>query len=186
MTSSTSGRTRAAKFVLAVAAVVAAIGATYADDQGLYIDASFGRAQLDNQIAGLFLEDDAAAIRFGLGYDLGNNIALEGSYVNLGEVESDILGPGNDGTTSGVVLGARFALPVTDTLSASARVGGFFWEADIDTPDGNFVNEGEDIVYGVGLDFAATDRLALTATWDRFEFGDSSADVIWAGLRFRF
>ena len=186
MTSSPNNRTRGAKFVLAAAALLAVIGVTYADDQGLYLDASFGRAQLDNEIAGLFLEDDAAAIKFGLGYDLGNDIALEASYVNLGEVESDILGEGNDGTTSGVVLGARFTLPVTDTLFASARVGGFLWEAEIDTLDGEFVNEGEDIVYGVGLDFAATDRLALTASWDRFEFGDSSADVIWAGLRFRF
>ncbi|MEM6640601.1 MAG: outer membrane beta-barrel protein [Pseudomonadota bacterium] len=180
-------RTRAARFVLAIAAGLLAVGATYADDDtGLFLDASFGRAQLDNEIAGLFLEDDAAALRFGLGYDFGNNIALEGTYVNLGEVESDILGPGNDGTTSGLVLAARFTLPVTETLSASARMGGFFWEAEIDTLDGEFVNEGEDIVYGVGLDFAATERLALTAAWDRFEFGDSDADVIWAGLRFRF
>lgn len=177
---------RAAQFGLAVLAIAAVVGATYANDQGLYADAAFGRAQLDNEIDGLFLEDDAAAIRFGLGYDLGNNISLEASYVNLGEVESDILGPGNDGTTSGVVLGARFAVPISDTLNASARVGGFIWEAEIDTLNGEFVNEGEDLVYGFGLDFAVTDNLSLTGQWDRFEFDESTADVIWAGLRYQF
>ncbi|MFK7887436.1 MAG: outer membrane beta-barrel protein [Gammaproteobacteria bacterium] len=176
---------RLVHFGLAVLVMLLTVGVTYAD-QGLYVDAAFGRANVDNEIAGIFLEDDSEALRFGLGYDLGNNISVEAGYVFLGEVEADVLGVANEGETDGGTLAARFELPLTDTLNASARIGGFFWEAELATPDGTFVNEGEDLFYGFGVDFKATDRLSLSGQWDRFEFGDSEADVIWAGLRYRF
>lgn len=178
-------KSRLVHFGLAALVMLLTVGVAYAD-QGIYVDAAFGRADLDNEIAGVFLEDDSEAIRFGLGYDLGNNIALEASYVFLGEVEADVLGSANEGETDGGTIAARFELPLTDTVSASARIGGFFWEAELTTPDGVFVNEGEDLFYGFGVDFKATDRLSLSGQWDRFEFGDSEADVIWAGLRYSF
>jgi len=171
---------------LAVLLMLLAVGVTYADDDTFYFDAALGRAEVDNQIAGVFLEDDSFAARFGVGYDLGNNIALEAAYVNLGEVTSDLFGGLNDARTDGLTLAARFTLPLGNSLRASARLGGFFWDAELDTPGGQFINEGEDLFYGVGLTFDASRRVSVTAHWDRFEFGDSDADALWAGLRFRF
>lgn len=172
-------------FGLAVLVMLVAVGVTYADDS-LYVDGALGRAQVDNEIAGVFLEDDSVAVRFGVGYDFGNQIAVEAAYVNLGEVEENLLGGLNDARTDGVTVAARFTLPLGETLSASARVGAFFWDAELDTPAGDFVNEGEDVFYGVGLDFDVSRQLTFTAQWDRFEFGDSNADALWAGLRYRF
>lgn len=173
------------QWVLAALIMVLAIGVTYAEEK-LYIDAAVGRAQVDNAIDGVVLEDDSNAYRVGLGYDFGNNIAVEGGYLHLGDVEARVNGVPRDGQTDGVTANARFTLPLTDTLAASARVGMFFWDARIATPFGGFRNDGEDVFYGVGLDFAASRNLSITAQWDRFEFGDSSADALWAGLRFAF
>jgi len=176
---------RVVYFLLAALLMLLTIGVTYAEEE-FYVDAAIGRAQVDNQIAGVFLEDDSLAVRFGLGYEFASNIALEGAYVNLGDVEANVFGGVNDAQTDGLTLAARFTLPLTDTLSASARVGAFFWDAEVATPIGTFANTGEDLFYGLGLDFEASRNLTVTAQWDRFEFGDSDADALWAGLRFRF
>lgn len=170
---------------MAVLVMLLAIGVTYADE-GLYVDAAVGRAKLDNRIDGVFLEDDTNTYRVGAGYDLGNNIALEGGYLFLGDIDANLSNDLAAGHTDGFVANGRFTMPLTDTLDASARVGLFFWDSDVELAGGAFGTEGEDLFYGVGLEFRATRNLTLTAQWDRFEFGDGEADALWAGLRVKF
>lgn len=172
-------------FMLAALMILLTVGVTYADD-GFYLEGAFGQARVDNQIAGVFLEDDSLATRFGAGLSVADNVALEAAYVNLGDAQADVFGGVNDAQTDGLTLAARFTLPLGDALGASARLGAFFWDAEVATPIGTFTNEGEDIFYGLGLDFRASRRLTISAQWDRFEFGDSDADALWAGMRFRF
>jgi OOP family OmpA-OmpF porin len=162
-----------------------AAGLVYAEDS-VYVETAFGRAQVDESIPGVAVADDANAFRIGLGYDLDSNIAFEASWVSLGEVEAGSGSAFVAGETDGVTVNARFEFPLSETLVASARVGGFFWDSEFDTPAGRFARSGEDLYYGASLDFRASSRLTVSGAWDRFEFGDSSADVLWAGLRLRF
>ena len=89
-------------------------------------------------------------------------------------------------TKPGITANARFEFPISDTLTASARVGAFFWDAEIDTPFVRYANSGEDLYYGASLDFQVSRSLIVSGAWDRFDFDEGSADVLWAGLRFRF
>ena len=60
------------------------------------------------------------------------------------------------------------------------------WESELSTPSATFRSDGEDLYYGVSLDFDISRNLTFSGEWDRFEFDDGEADVIFAGLRYRF
>jgi len=170
---------------LAILLALLTTGVVFAE-QELYFDAAYGRAQVDDDRLDIAVADDTDAWRVGAGFDFGNNIALEVGYLNLGDLE-DVSEFGLlDGQTDGFTLSARFEMPLSETLSASARVGAFAWESELATPLATFRDKGEDLYYGVSLDFEITRNLVMSGEWDRFEFDSGEADVLFAGLRYRF
>ncbi len=170
---------------LAILVALLTTGVVYAE-QELYFDAAYGRAQVDDDTLDVAVADDTNAWRIGAGFDFGNNIAVEAGYLSLGDLEDSVdIGP-FDGETDGFTVSARFQMPITQALSASARVGGFFWESRLAGPLATFRADGEDLYYGVSLDARLSRNLTLSGEWDRFEFGDSEADVLFAGLRYSF
>ncbi len=180
--------TKSSKFLVWTLSAMAALLATSAvfAEQELYFDAAYGRAQVDDDTLAAAIEDDTDAWRVGAGFDFGNNIALEVGYLSLGDLENDSDAGFVDGETDGYTFSGRFQVPLSQRLSASARVGAFVWDSKLDTPVGTFRNKGEDLYYGVSLDLDVTRNLSLSGEWDRFEFDDGEADVFFAGLRYRF
>lgn len=156
-------------------------GLVYADES-IYVDAAIGATSLDESID-LPIDDDATALRFGLGYDLGNNIAFEANYINLGDFE---IGSTLKGEVDGGAISALFSLPMTDFITAKARVGFFSWEAEVNTPEFDSNIDGDDVFYGVGLEARLSNQFSLNGEWQRFELDDSEADVFFVGAQFRF
>ena len=170
---------------LALLVALLTTGVVYAE-QEVYFDAAYGRAQVDDDSLGIAVADDTDAWRLGAGFDFGNHIAVEVGYLNLGDLE-EVADIGNlAGETDGFTLSGRFEMPLAEYLTASARVGAFVWESELSTPSATFRSDGEDLYYGVSLDFDISRNLTFSGEWDRFEFDDGEADVIFAGLRYRF
>ncbi len=177
--------TKIAVWLLTGAALAAATVITYADHEpepGLYLDAAYGQTSIKDADPGLGIAEDGDAFRVGLGYDLGNDIAVEAGYLRLGELGDDSL----DVVTDGWTLSGRFTLPLSTSLSASARAGVFFWETDLPFGGTNFETSGEDALLGVGLQFNATRNLTLGLDWDRIGFDNGDVDILSFGAKFRF
>lgn len=160
-------------------------GVVYADS-GLYAGASLGRTMIDDDLGGLPIDDEATAFSAKVGVDFGNNIALEGGYLNLGEVSVNTLAGIIDGEVDGGTVAAVFSLPVSDNLSLTAKAGMFFWQSELRSPNFTFAEDGEDLFYGIGLRADLNEQLSITGEWDRIKFDEADANLLFVGVGFRF
>lgn len=178
--------TRIVSFGLALIAVLLMTALVYADES-VYVSAAIGSTSLDES-TDFPIDDDATAFRLGLGYSFGNDIALEANYVNLGEFTGNtgFNNNGISGEVDGLALSAVFTLPLTNSLSATARGGIMAWESEITTPAFRQKRDGDDVFYGLGLEASFTENFVITGEWQRYELDDSEADVLFIGARFTF
>lgn len=178
--------TRTVRFGLTVLVLLLTTGLVYADET-LYLSASVGSTDLQ-QSTDFPIDDDATAFRVGLGYSLGNDIAIEASYVNLGDFTGNtgLDTIGISGEVEGAALSAVFSLPLTDHWAVSARAGMMAWESQLRTPAFREKRDGTDPFYGLGLEAHFSERFVLTGEWQRYELDDSEADVLFVGAQFRF
>ena len=201
-------------------AVLAAIVSQYAmaDDRGWYVGGNVGqsRANIDDEritsnllgagFTSVSIKDEDRDIGYKLfaGYQFNKYFALEGGYFNLGKFGYTATTV-PQGTLNGEIklqglnLDAVGIWPITEKFSAIARVGANYAEAK-DT----FVGTGAVIVtnpnpskrdtnikYGVGLQYAFTEALAIRAEAERYRIDDAvgnkgDIDLISLGLVYRF
>jgi hypothetical protein len=204
--------------------LAAALGATSpaAHAEGWYLTAGIGQASADYgagdltadlaargwTIRDVSVDDTDAAWRVGVGFELTDRLAVEGGFVDLGDVDTlyrasvrptevdallqdtlDVHGYLGRGWT----LGGVGRLPIGNgTVAVVGRGGFFFWEADLDVEviqggtgrvDGN--EDGIGGYYGVGLEFRVQPQVRFTLDWDRYKL-DDWVDVPTLGLRLSF
>ncbi|MDO9316849.1 MAG: OmpA family protein [Gammaproteobacteria bacterium] len=189
-----------------------------AQDAGGYIGFSAGRAFADMDGSGIAGSLQKGGYRFGQfssdeedstfkvlgGYRFNPNLALEGSYFDLGSFDFDAtLLPA--ATQHGEVSGLKgFAvdlvgtLPLRDKLSAFARLGvnnGELEQHFSGTTRGTGFVAGSDRgwneKYGIGLQYAVNEALSVRAELERYGIEDSrmikdSVDAFTVGLVYRF
>ncbi len=177
---------RIVSFGFAVLALMLVTALVYADES-IYVSAAIGNTDLEESID-FPIDDDATAFRMGFGYEFGNDIAVEASYVNLGEFTGNtgFNNIGISGEVEGLALSAVFRLPLTNRLSATARGGVMAWESEVVTPAFREKFDGDDVFYGLGLEADFSEHFAITGEWQRYELDDSEADVLFLGAQFRF
>jgi len=165
----------------AVLVGAAAFGAQAAD-KGFYAGAGAGQSQVDE--AGYDDEDTAFSV-FG-GYQFNRWFALEGGYADLGKLESR--GLGRDLEAGAVYLAAVGTVPFTDRFSGYAKAGFQRWDLDTALPGvtGTADDSGTDPVYGVGLQYRFTDKVALRGEYSRFEAEDADLDLAQLQVRYNF
>ena len=101
--------TRFVKFGFSIIFLLMTAGLVYADD-AIYAQASIGQVSIDDFPGDFPIDDESTAFSAGLGYDFGNNIAIEASYVNWGDFSrgsalGNVKGEVDGGTLSGVMIG---------------------------------------------------------------------------------
>lgn len=160
-----------------------AAGSVAADENtGFYLGGSVGyssievaqRIQLDEELDRFDLDDEDFGWKAFAGYQFMPWLAIEGGYVDFGEVDErgSLIGAdlGIDGWDAFVVGN----LPIW-IIDVFAKVGVISWDADLDLTVGDETfsasDDGEDIAYGIG---AALDlqHFAIRAEIERFEVGD--------------
>lgn len=173
--------------LLAATLLGALVPAAALADDGFYLAASIGSAELSDDFDGFDVDASSTAFRITAGWRFSENLAVEGGYNNFGDFEQtfDIAGVPTDVSlkADGFTLGAVGTLPLTDRFSLFARAGAFFWDGDADINNVTQATpEDTNLYLGAGARFALSDRLALTADGSRYDLDDTASTVFSAGI----
>lgn len=170
------------KAILATALLLAST-ATLAADNGIYLGASLGTAniELDRNTTGLDLDGDDTGFKLIAGIRPLDWFGIEASYVNFGEVKQGPLSVEGDGITGFGV----FFLPV-GPVDLFAKGGVISFDTDTKFRNlGSIRNDGTDFAYGVGLQFRLL-SLSVRAEYEMFDIDDVDANMLSLGLTYTF
>ncbi len=138
------------------------------------------------------------------GYQFTPNFALEGGYFDLGRFNSlsntTPTGTFNDTTrVRGLNLDLVGTLPISDRFSVFGRVGAAYAQSRSNFASTGFVpvntsnhsRNGTNVKFGVGVQYAITDALAVRAEFERYRINDpirnrGNIDMASVGLVYRF
>jgi opacity protein-like surface antigen len=171
------------KAILATAALLAST-ATMAADNGIYLGASLGRANVDidrNNIPRV--DGDDTGFKFIAGIRPLDWFAVEASYVNFGEVEDGPLQADTDGISAFGV----FFVPV-GPIDLFAKGGLISFDSTIKLDSGVAVrrDDGTNLAYGAGVQFRLL-SLSLRAEYERFDIDDyKDANMFSIGVTYTF
>lgn len=180
--------TMAAVVLMIVIAVVAPD--VWAGD-GLYLGASVGSAQLDDDFDGLDVDDDTVAYRFVGGWRVNRYFGLEAGYQNFGDFEQSFTVDGVRGKVKldadGFTLGLTGSYPVAERVEIFARAGMFFWDGNAEVNDVSQASpEDTNPYFGLGVSFAVSKSFHVSGDWTRFELESTNSDVFSVGIQYRF
>ena len=176
-------------FIAATLAVL--IPATTLADNGFFLTASVGSAELSEDFDGFDVDADSTAYRVTAGWRFSDYLAVEGGYHNFGKFEQtfDIDGTPTEVSlkADGFTFGGVGSLPLGDRFALFARAGVFFWDGDADINNVSQASpEDTNLYLGTGVRLALSERLSLTADGSRYDLGDASSTVLSIGLDIRF
>lgn len=171
-----------------------------AGEQGFYVGGSVGEAKAKDfcdtgGIAGLVVttcNDKDTAMKVFAGYQFMRHLAVEASYMKLGDLSADITFAGLPGSVAGdgsafslAVLGL---LPLSEQFSLFGKIGMAKTEVDASGSIGGIsVSASDDeteLHYGIGVLFNFTRNWGVRAEWEKLE--DSKVDMISIGVQYRF
>jgi opacity protein-like surface antigen len=159
-------------------------GAAQAADNGIYIGAAIGRANLeiDNiDIAANDFKGDDTGYKLIAGFRPFDWLAVEANYVDFGKPADTVAGT-KIRTEGSAVSGFAVGFLSFGPVDAFAKVGLVSW----DTKVHNIDTDGTDFAYGVGVQFRLL-SLSLRAEYEVFDIGDvDDANMISVGLTYTF
>ncbi len=142
------------------------------------------------------------------GYMFNQNLAVEASYADLGElsIDSTITAPlaGTLATTweaQTLAVSAVGIWPLAYNFEIFGKAGFHYWDAEITATatggggaaSGSDDDNGTDVLYGIGAAYNLNDNFALRAEWERYSnigddntTGESDVDMWSAGVQYSF
>lgn len=190
-----------------IAATVLALnsGAAFAqspdNDTGFYVGGGVG--QFNIEIDGLdgideavsTLDDGDTAWQAFVGWRLNPYISLQAAYIDFGRPEDDFTTSTGDHGKFGAEL-SGFAPSIIGTLplgpvELSAKLGYYIYDlkirGDIDDPDIDSDDSGEDVMYGVGVGMTFFERLQAKLEYEKIDLKDvDDANAFWFTGQWRF
>jgi OOP family OmpA-OmpF porin len=159
---------------------------TVADD-GLFVAASVGSANLSEDFDGFDVDADSTAYRATAGWRFSDYLAVEVGYQNFGRFDQTVDVAGAPTRVSlkadGFTLGGIVILPLGNRWSLFARGGAFFWDGDADINGVTAATpEDSNLYLGAGVRLTLSARWSLTADGSRYELDDTSSTVFSFGL----
>lgn len=198
--------------------------AAMAAGSGWYAGAGIGSANTDVKVsdydtslsalgytASSTIDDADTGWKLFGGYEFTKNWAVEGAYVDLGEVTSNTtVSAGPAGWTpqdfvdaaatvhpysvDGFAISGKGTYPFGNGFTAFAKLGLFAWEADIEVrcvgcapparkPDGE---DGVDFTAGAGVGYDFANNFGVRAEWERFGTDRDDVDFFSVSVLYRF
>jgi len=221
------------KFAFVVALTMLSGAAMAADDSGFYLGADVGqssfdikKSEIDSGITDVFdflglevvdasskLDDSDTTYSLFVGYRFLPYLAVEASYLDMGNASYKASGTVFDGETytdaninvdwesKGPTLSVLGILPFADVWDVYARLGMFFADTKVsakistatDSGSDDFSKNTTEFLWGVGGGYTFMDRwtvrleyTAIPDLGDKNETGEFDADRITLGLLYRF
>lgn len=193
------------RLIMAATLLALGSGAAYAqspdNDEGFYVGGGVGK--FDIEIDGLdgvdeavsSLDDDDTAWQAFIGWRLNPYISLQAAYIDFGRPEDDFTTSTGDHGKFGAEL-SGFAPSVIGTLplgpvELSAKLGYYIYDlkltGDIDDPDIDHDDSGEDLMYGVGVGMTFFERLHAKLEYEKIDLEDvDDSNAFWLTGQWRF
>jgi len=181
--------------VLACVAVMLFLVAGTAAAQG-YIGAGAGLTNLNvcddlTATGATTCDDEDTGLKIFGGYKFNPNFAIEGAWIDLGEVSA------SDGVVNvaaevdGFQIAAVGMFPINPKFGIFGKVGVFMWDVSATASAPGFgsaqaSDDGNDIMFGAGVNWNLTTRFGLRAEWERFDIDGDDVDFISIGAQFNF
>jgi hypothetical protein len=177
----------------ALAILCASSPAWAGGETGFYIGGAAGSSSLDvsydqSGTGQVKYDDSDSGYKVFLGYNFGIipliNVAVEGSYVDLGKAQGTVAGSSSDTAVTGLnaygLLGFNFG-----PFSLFGKVGSISWDSE-STVQGNKVKtSGSDPAYGVGAQFQLG-SIAIRAEYEVFDIDTADIGFASIGLSYTF
>ncbi|WP_129776344.1 porin family protein [Peristeroidobacter soli] len=190
--------------IIAATLLALSSGAAYAapeNDSGFYLGGGVGQFNIEVEGLDTFddalrtLDDDDTAWQAFIGWRLNPYISLQAAYVDFGRPEDDFSSStGNHGKFRAELSG--FAPSIIGTLplgpvELSAKLGYYIYDlklsGDIDDPELNRSDSGEDLMYGVGLGVTFFDHLHAKLEYEKIELDRAEdSNALWLTGQWRF
>jgi len=168
---------------LIATALLMASTASLAADNGIYLGASLGDANIDIDQGFAQVDSDDTGFKFIAGLRPLDWFAVEASYVNFGEAEDGPLAAEADGISAFGV----FFVPV-GPVDLFAKGGLISWDSrvELDGFGDIFEEDGTDLAYGVGVQFRLL-SLGIRAEYEVFDLDDvEDANLLSIGVTYTF
>ena len=156
-----------------------------------YIGAGAGITTSDlwNDISGpgVNCDDEDTGLKIFGGYKFTPNLAVEGAWIDLGEVSASGFGGTATAEADGFQIAAVGMFPINPQWSLFGKVGAFMWDASVTTNSGfSASDDGTDIMFGFGGMWNFAPQFGLRAEWERFDVDDEDIDFLSIGVQFNF
>jgi hypothetical protein len=168
---------------LIAAALLMASTASIAADNGIYLGASLGDANIEIDQGLAQVDSDDTGFKFIAGLRPLDWFAVEASYVNFGEAEDGPFAAEADGISAFGV----FFVPV-GPVDLFAKGGLISWDGrvEVDGFGDIFEEDGTDLAYGAGVQFRLL-SLGIRAEYEVFDLDDvEDANLLSIGVTYTF
>lgn len=182
---------------------------TIAQASGYYAGIVRGQSEIETGVSagkGSTIDNKSSAGYVFLGREFDNNAAVEGFYANLGKAKLSFKNGSTaryngkdyeftaDGTATASVesfgIAGKYHFDIHDGVRLSAKLGLHSWKSKLDigsTAGGEKLdNDGVDAMAGLGVEYKATDKIAIMAGLDNFAVDDEDATITYVGVKFSF
>ena len=116
-------------------------------------------------------------------YSLNENISLEAAYHNFGQTDDSYVDEFGDTindkiSSTSINFGVKGIIPLESGFSLFGRIGLSLWDVEFEETDSAFPGEkfkadddGDDIYYGVGVQYSISDQLKIGAEYSVIDMG---------------
>lgn len=180
-----------------------------------YFGASVGQSKIDvgncddlddGSLVSCSIDDSDIGYKLYGGYHFNPHIAVEGGYVDLGEVKATANSDGSGpvwlagaleakGEAKGFLLQGVFGGNVHEKVALFASAGLLFASTDVEVSNGGFAASESasdpETKFGVGAKIGINDRFSLRGEWERFmdvgddNTGEGDVDLLSAGIEYK-
>ena len=190
----------------------------YDPNKGPYIGVGFGQSSTDADlrmggllrsqglpVIGENTDDSDIGYKVYAGYQFNPNFAIEASYLNFGDYESNAqsvvqgqpVAISADLSIDGFGFALVGKLPIQKGFNVYGKLGMVAWDADIDVKTDTLIGDvsvsdgedGTDPFYGIGAEYQIN-QLVLRTEYERYELSedgeDFEIDLISASIGYRF
>ena len=152
--------------------------------EGFYAGAGLGIVKIEDSDQGESFDDSPMGWRIHGGYDFNENFAIEGSYIQTGDAEDEILAENVEVQLSAFTFSVLGLLPISDQAQVFGKLGFYTGEQEV-TVQGITLDEDDDgLALGAGVRVMMSDSFALRGDFDWF---DTDIDTVWSlGVGFNY
>ena len=151
--------------------------------EGFYAGAGLGIVQIEDEDQGISFKDSPMGLRLIAGYDLNENFAIEGTYINSGTAEDDIQGENIEVELSAFVMSLVGLMPISDTTQLFGKIGYYTGEQEVTVFGITLDEDADGFTAGAGIRFNMANNITIRGDFDWY---DTDLDTLWSvGIGFQ-